>query len=320
MYLDRYLNFLAPGTLAGLRLGLYEHSSVARDLLRELLEALGAQVTSLGRTEFFVPIDTEAVGDADIRQGRRWAAEHGFDAILSTDGDGDRPLIGDEHGDWLRGDIVGLLCARYLGAEAIATPVSGNTAIERCGAFPRVMRTRIGSPYVIEAMERLIASGERRVAGFEANGGFLLASDLVRDGRLLSALPTRDAALPMLALLADARERGVPLSRLSESLPARFTASDRLQSFPTETSRRLLEELAASGPAIADLLGSLCGEPLEIDQTDGLRMTFANGEIVHLRPSGNAPELRCYAEADSRDRAVFLARTGLSRVLERDGG
>jgi len=47
---------------------------------------------------------------------------------------------------------------------------------------------------------------------------------------------------------------------------------------------------------------------------DGLRITFANGEIVHLRPSGNAPELRCYAEADNQERAAALATECLARV------
>ncbi len=311
MYRERYLRFLPEQVLAGLRLGFYEHSSVARDLLAELLQDLGAEVISLGRTDVFVPIDTEAVSDADTRQARAWAAEHGFDAILSTDGDADRPLLGDEQGNWLRGDIVGLLCARYLGADALATPVSCNTAIEKCGAFARVARTRIGSPYVIEAMEMLVAAGAGVVAGFEANGGFLLGSDLVKDGRPLRALPTRDAVLPMLALLAAAREQGVPLSRLSLGLPPRFTASDRLQAFPTESSRALLQRLSASGAAIAELLGA---EAVEMNQTDGLRMTLANGEIVYLRPSGNAPELRCYAEADTPERALALARECLARL------
>jgi phosphomannomutase len=314
MYLERYMTFFPARSLAGMRLAFYEHSSVVRDLLRELLEALGAEVISLGRTDAFTPIDTEAVSEADVQQARRWSAEYGFDAILSTDGDADRPLIGDEQGNWFRGDIVGLLCARHLGVEALATPVSSNTAIEKCGAFGKVVRTRIGSPYVIEAMEQLAESGARNIAGFEANGGFLLGSNLEKDGRSLHALPTRDAVLPMLALLASAREQGIKLSQLARGLPPRHTASDRLQSFPSERSRQLLQQLAASPSALSGLLGSLCGESVEMNQTDGLRITFEQGEIVHLRPSGNAPELRCYAEADSQVRAAALATECLARV------
>jgi phosphomannomutase len=45
-----------------------------------------------------------------------------------------------------------------------------------------------------------------------------------------------------------------------------------------------------------------------------LRVTSDAGEILHLRPSGNAPELRCYAEADSPARAQALVAAGLERL------
>ncbi len=306
-YINRYLGYFPVGGLAGMRLGFYEHSSVARDLLTALLEALGAQVISLGRTDEFVPIDTEAVAEVDVERAKKWAVEHTFDAIISTDGDADRPLIGDERGQWLRGDIVGLLCARYLEAEAVATPVSCNTAIESCGAFLEVARTRIGSPYVIAQMEQMLAAGRQRVVGFEANGGFLLGSSITRQGHTLSPLMTRDAVLPVLALLAMAKGNGVALSQLTRDLPARFTGSDRLQSFPLESSRRILLELSTDMAAIDRLLGPVGSEARRLDQVDGLRIYLANGEIVHFRPSGNAPELRCYAEADTQLRANHLA-------------
>jgi len=36
-----------------------------------------------------------------------------------------------------------------------------------------------------------------------------------------------------------------------------------------------------------------------MDTTDGLRVTFEGGGVIHMRPSGNAPEFRCYAEAST---------------------
>lgn len=315
-YLHRYLDFFPARCLAGMRVGFYEHSSAAREVLTRLLTALGAEVISLGRTDQFVPIDTEAVAAEDVARAKAWTAEHGLDALLSTDGDADRPLLGDEQGNWLRGDVVGILCARILGIDGVATPVSSNTALEKCGAFPRVLRTRIGSPYVIEGMDRLRAEGCRRVAGFEANGGFLLDSRIEMDGRALEALPTRDAVLPMLALMVEARSRGVPLSHLAQTLPGRYTASDRLKDFPTAQSARLLQNLIDAAAARAALTGDLCGSSAELDCTDGLRITHANGEIVHLRPSGNAPELRCYAEADSEERAAWLTQECLRRLAD----
>jgi phosphomannomutase len=313
-YLDRYLRFFPANCLAGMRLGFYQHSSVARDLLGEILESLGAEVVALGRTDEFVPIDTEAVAEADIRQARQWATDSAFDGLFSTDGDADRPLIGDERGEWLRGDIAGILCAHYLQASAVVTPVSSNTALEKCGSFGRVLRTRIGSPYVIEGMAQLLAAGEKNVVGFEANGGFLVGSSISKGGAMLAPLMTRDAVLPILCLFSMARESGCKVSALAKSLPARFTASDRLQSFPTETSRRILAGLAASPDAVDVLLGGLCGKAEGFDQTDGLRITVVGDEIVHFRPSGNAPELRCYAESASPDRAGFLVQECLRRL------
>lgn len=187
-YARRYLGFFPRDLLRGRRIGLYQHSSASRDVLAGILRELGADVLELGRTDDFVPIDTEAVAEADVRRGREWARDHALDAIVSTDGDGDRPLLTDERGKWLRGDIVGLLCARQLGIDSLAVPVSCNTAIERCGGFETVVRTRIGSPYVIEAMGRLLADG-RRVAGFEANGGFLLGSAI--ESRAACSTPCR---------------------------------------------------------------------------------------------------------------------------------
>ena len=317
IYVERHMAFFPPQCLAGMRLGFYEHSSVARDLLTDLLTRLGAVVTSLGRTDQFVPIDTEAVSDADVEQARRWAAESRFDALLSTDGDGDRPLLGDENGRWFRGDLVGVLCAQYLGAQGVVTTVSANTAVEACGSFPQVLRTRIGSPYVIAGIEQLIALGASAVVGFEPNGGFLVGTPLTKNGRSLPALMTRDAVLPIICLLSMARERRKPVSALLDDLPPRFTASDRLQDFPTETSRALIEQFAADKNAADALLEGLAGTVLGQDQTDGLRLFLENEEIVHFRPSGNAPELRCYAEAASQPRAEQLVRDCLQRLRAR---
>jgi phosphomannomutase len=312
------LNFFGKQVLSGQRIAVYEHSSVARDVLREILQGLGAEVLSLGRTDIFVPIDTEAVRLEDIAQAKLWADEHVFDAILSTDGDGDRPLIGDETGAWLRGDIVGVLCAQYLAANIVVTPVSSNTAVELCDSFRKVIRTRIGSPYVIAGMEDACMKADTQhnqvVVGYEANGGFLLGSDVVREGRRLTALATRDAVLPMLALLCMARSQGTALSQLSQRLPARYTASDRLQNVTNALSSALLARLTDDLTQAALLLAPNSGDVIHVNTVDGLRLSFVNGDILHLRPSGNAPELRCYAEAGTALQAQRLCDGALSQL------
>ena len=310
-YVARYLGFFPSGCLDGLRVGVYEHSSVARRAYSEVLEGLGARVTRLGFSERFLPVDTEAIRSEDVALARGWAADGAFDALVSADGDGDRPLVADERGEWLRGDIAGILCARALGARGVVTPVSSNTAVERCGCFERVLRTRIGSPFVIEGMQRLSAAGLSPVVGYEANGGFLLDSRIERDGRTLAALPTRDALVVALTILATAREQGKPVSALAQDLPHRFTHSDRIQDFPTEISQTRIAALTSGDPerdraAVQASFGDWFGPVAGLDTTDGLRITFESGEVAHLRPSGNAPELRAYTEAETPDRAAEM--------------
>jgi phosphomannomutase len=305
----RYLaraRFFPDAALAGRRIGVWQHSAAGRDLMVEALAGLGAEVVALGRAEGFVPVDTEAVRPEDAAQAAAWTAAHRLDALVTTDGDGDRPLIADETGTFLRGDLVGLLTARALGADAVATPVSSNGALERSGWVARTRRTRIGSPYVIEAMAALAADGARLPVGYEANGGFLLGAEAVApSGARLAALPTRDALTPILAVLCAAAARGLPLSALAAEAPARFTASDRLPEIAPELSGPLLAALAADAGARARLLAAAGLSPQAgLDLTDGVRMTLADGTVGHLRASGNAPELRAYAEADTPARAA----------------
>jgi len=312
-YVARYLDFLPSGCLAGARVLVYEHSTVAAGLLVEIFAGLGADVLRRGYSDTFVPVDTEAVRSEDVELAKAWAADEHFDLFVSADGDGDRPLVGDELGNWLRGDLLGVLTARFLDADAVVTPVSSNTAVEKSAWFARVIRTRIGSPFVIEGMQRASDEGAQRVVGYEANGGFLTMTPLPFDGHVLSPLPTRDAVLVALSVLLLARRQGVPVSQLSQLLPARFTASDRLKAFPTDLSRVRIDALARDSDLIVEQFPGL-GDVAEVDQTDGLRITFANGEIVHLRPSGNAPELRCYTEADGVERAQALNAACLDRL------
>ena len=314
-YVRRYLDAFAPELLAGQRLGVYEHSAVGRDLLSEILIGLGAEVQRLGRSDTFVPVDTEAIRPEDVELARGWAKDLELDAILSTDGDSDRPLVSDEHGRWLRGDVAGILCARFLRADAVVTPVSCNTAVERCGWFSQVRRTRIGSPFVIAEMQAAVSEGAERVVGYEANGGFLLATDVPLDQGTLEALPTRDSVIVQLAILAQVACPRQKVSQLLSELPARYTASDRLQDFPTARSHDKLDQLARAAPArLEQELGGGFGAVAETNQVDGLRVTFESGEILHLRASGNAPELRCYAEADTEARAREITARAVERM------
>lgn len=310
-YIKRYVDAFSADLFLGFRLGIYEHSAAGRDLNRDIFEALGATVISLGRSDTFVPIDTEAVSDTDKQKALDWVKEYQLDAIFSTDGDGDRPLLSDEKGVWLRGDVLGVLCAKAVSARAVALPINSNSSVDFAG-FEQVVRTRIGSPYVIEGMDTL-AQTTMAIAGYEANGGFLCGRGLILGAYPLDALPTRDAILPVLAVLAKTRLEGLSVSHLVDKVSSRYTASDRLQNIdPIRVKSMLSKWIEDPKKAITDL--SLRSELKEVNTLDGLRLTLKNADVVHIRPSGNAPELRCYTESNTFESADALARAVMAKL------
>jgi phosphomannomutase len=294
-YKKYVLGLFPKNALDGVNIAFYQHSAVGRDIAVEILTELGAKVKAVGRSEKFVPVDTEAIRAEDVEFAKEICASGEFFCMASTDGDSDRPLLSDENGNWLRGDSLGILAAKALGIEAIAIPVSCNTAAEKSVFFKEVLRTKIGSPFVIEGMKEL-QNKYKSVAGFEANGGFLTQN-----------LTTRDALTPIIATIIESKKQGLKLSELLAKLPARYTASGLVREFPPELADKKLAELQESK-------GSFF-KPISINTTDGYRMELENGDIIHLRKSGNAPEFRCYIESKTEEQAISLCNHCI-KILE----
>lgn len=307
-YRDRYLNIFEPNIFENLSVGVYQHTSVARDLIIDLLQALGAKVTALGRADKFVPVDTEALRPEDKELLKQWAQANRFDLIVSTDGDADRPLIADEKGEFIRGDLLGAITASWLKIDKIVVPVTANSALD--SQF-NTIRTKVGSPYVISGMEDAIRNGAKSVLGFEANGGVLLGSDVAFGQSALTALPTRDALLPMLACMSLIVATKQPLSALAAQFQFRHSFSDRLQNIAHDKSGAFIDRLSCREEALTSAL-RMIGTINKIDETDGIRLIFTDGSTLHYRASGNAPELRCYAEASDAQHAQQILQKGLS--------
>lgn len=308
-YIARYTTFFRDDLLSGLKLGVDLHSGAGTELVAQALEALGASVLRFGESPEFLAVDTEAVDAGRLRLYGSILHKHQLDGIVSTDGDGDRPLLIDEKGFQVAGDLIGILTAHFLKIERIATPVTSNSAVEATGWFRSVVRTRVGSPYVIAAMLR----DKGRTAGFEANGGFILASNIEDNGRYLGKLPTRDALLPLLATFAEAVRESCSLSELVARLPRRYKLADRLSDISAERALSLLSLLIKSSEVRRSLATQLA-DPVEIDLVDGVRLICQDGSIVHFRRSGNAPEFRCYVETREREEAGELL-AGLMQSL-----
>lgn len=313
LYCKRYVDFFGDKFLFGKNIGLWGHSAVGRDLYVDLITRLGAKVTKIDYSnDVFVPVDTDAVNEETIEKMKKWDSDYNLDYVISTDGDGDRPLLTDEKGVLVRSELLPIFASKYMMADVLATTVTACSVVEKSGFVKKVVRTPVGSPFIVASMMDLEKEGYKRVTGYELNGGFFLLNDFEVDNKNIGSLPTRDAILPILATIALAIQNKCKVFDLVEALPKRFTYSSSVKDIPTELS---LNTLANWENYKNDIVNNF-GKIIEVNLLDGLRLTFENEDIVHFRPSKNAPEFRNYTESSSYGNAKTLSNKANDMVLK----
>jgi len=323
-YCERYISFFGK-CLSEIKMFFYQHSAVGRSAVTNIFSALSAELFASPKSDDFVPIDTESVSKNTLDIFRKVMDEEGIDIGITIDGDSDRPLLVYRELDGtithLTGDILGLLSVialRHFGVKinSVVVPISANDAIQKKleSEGISVHATKIGSPYVIAEMNKEIANGKNSVA-WESNGGFILGTDIFLNGSKLRALPTRDSMLPLILTLSYAKYIEKSIYQIVSELPMRFTAADLIKNFPNEKGRAVIESLMHERLKRVLHNAGLITSIQNINYLDGVRILFENGEVMHFRPSGNAPEFRCYAVADSKKRAEEIVEFGLKKVI-----
>ena len=206
------------------------------------------------------------------------------DIGVAFDGDADRSIFVDEHGEVLWGDRSFALIAKdYMTKhpnEKVVTPVSSSRAIidvvEIAGG--EMIWTRVGSVDVSRAMVEYGIN-----LGGEENGGVMYGPHH----------PVRDGSMTMALILEIMAQRLKTLSELVSELPSYFQSKDKV-SCPNELKALLLEHLKTKVKSN------------RIDTMDGLKLSFNDGNWILIRPSGTEPIFRLYAEADSQSKAEQL--------------
>jgi phosphomannomutase len=373
-YIDRYRIAFGRDALKGINLVFYQQSAVGREIIPQILRELGAHVRAVEPLNVergeFLPVDTEKMEEPILSKLRSFlVADEPCGkpfAVVSADGDSDRPVLCSENGEFIVGDKLGVLASLYLKPDFVALPITCNSAaVDLLRGFAAVEQTKVGAPYVNKAMlDARKAKPHIKAAGYEANGGYLLGADWDIDGRTLKALPSRDAVLPIVCALLLATQgkmkmpQGGPVRKLSDLLALfnRQTAAGVVDAhsegvpYTIEAGKKIVERISPSDASVeevdytseivhfkqddggkrrsvrfADLSSNslrdfiasvrkllshhMSANPagfsaiMKLNYLDGVRIYFDNGDVVHLRPSGNSAEFRFYAEAATQARA-----------------
>ncbi len=204
-----------------------------------VLEELGARVISLG-----VKPDGQNINDgcgAVHPEGMSRAVQkHGAQLGIALDGDADRVIMADEHGNVVDGDaimaVVGrdLLARRALAKRTVVATVMSNVGLERSLAEVggRVVRTPVGDRYVVEEMRR---------------GGYNFGGEQSGHLVFLDHVTTGDGAAAALNVLAVMQRERRPLSELARC----FEASPQALVNVVVREKRPLEDLPEVGRAVA---------------------------------------------------------------------
>ncbi|MCY4732759.1 phosphoglucosamine mutase [Natronomonas gomsonensis] len=238
---------------------------------------------------------------ANLADLRRLVGTTDADVGIAHDGDADRAIFVDEHGEHIEGDTaLAALAAAELEAGDVtvsAVNVSQRLVDVANDAGADVELTPIGSTYIISRIRELQRENRTVPIAGEGNGGILFPDyRIARDGAYTAAR--------FLALLADR-----PASAVAQSHGGYANVRANLD-YEDEAGRTAMLAAAERHADDADA---------ELTTIDGYRLDYGDAWVL-ARPSGTEPLVRLYAEAQNQKRATSLLEGVKTEMVEaRDG-
>lgn len=249
------------------------------------------------------------------------ARESGAELVIANDPDADRLAVAlpDDaaEGGWRRltGNEIGLLlgwrAARL--ATADGTPAGASLA---CSLVSSPGLQAVAEHYGLDFHATLtgfkwISRAPGMVFGFEEALGYLVNPETVRDKDGISA------AVAILGMVSEARERGASLADLLREFDEQFGsfASDQISVRVDDLSQigRIMGALRerhpeSVGDVAVDRVDDLLGGFGDLPPGDVLRLWLSDGSRVIVRPSGTEPKLKLYLDVRGDDREDASAR------------
>lgn len=278
---ERYLAHLKEAVsadLSGIKVVVDCANGAASEVAPMAYAAAGATVTAIHNTPNAYNIN-DGSGSTHMDQIQAAVVEHGADLGLAHDGDADRCLAVDAHGNIVDGDQIMAVLAtamrdsNSLKANTLVATVMSNLglkqAMKREGIEMR--ETKVGDRYVLEELER----GDFSLGG-EQSGHIVVPEHAT----------TGDGVLSGLLLMARMAETGKPLEELARVMTV---LPQTLINVPVSDKSRILDDdsvRAAISEAEAEL-----GE---------------SGRVL-LRPSGTEELFRVMVEAAEEEQARKVA-------------
>lgn len=249
-----------------------------------LFQKLGIETIIINgnpQPKYFIARDTET--DDAVQDLQEKVKEVNADLGIAFDGDGDRVVFVDEDGKFIPGDYSGALIAKYSDTPFVVVPINVSQVVEHIGK--PVIITKVGSPYVVKAIEENGAT-----FGFEANGGCISKEIML----------SRDAGSATIKILNILKDNNKTLKELIGEFPQLFISRAKIDC-PTNIYPIIFESVKNKFKGITE-------------DIDGIKIWKDDDSWLLFRPSTNAPEFRVFAEANNGEYASKLCKEGIEFV------
>ena len=205
---NRYVGFLISQgifSLRGKRIGLDCANGASWSIARSVFESMGAKVYTIG-CEPDGPHINAGVGSTHIEALQELVRTEGLDCGFAYDGDADRCLAVDEHGNLIDGDKIMYICARYMKDKGhlvpneVTTTVMSNLGLYKAldEAGIEYAQTQVGDRYVWEHMR---TSGGR--IGGEQSGHIIFGKLATTGDGILTSIKLMEAVMGRKSTLGE---------------------------------------------------------------------------------------------------------------------
>lgn len=257
-------------------------------VMPRLLRELGMDVVEVNCevTNNFIGRDTDTDDKAFIDDLKIAVVREKAAFGIAFDGDGDRAVFVDENGNFIQGEYSCSLIAKNEPTDVIVTTIASSSVVDTVGK--RVVRTKVGSPYVIAAMKENKAD-----FGFEQNGGAVFAKNMY----------TRDGGSVVIKILSLFSEFNGSFSEFVGQLPKFYMHRTKVDC-PVALNSKIIEDARENFKSV------------RLEEVDGLKIWLDDKTWILFRPSANAPEFRVFAESDKDVKSTKLFERGISFVKQ----
>lgn len=283
---NRYVGYLisiATRSFKNKKVALDCSNGSASAIAKNVFDALGAETFVINNSPDGLNINTNC-GSTHIEVLQQYVKDHGCDVGFAYDGDADRCIAVDDHGDVVDGDLILYICGKYMKENGflyhntVVTTVMSNFGLYK--AFDRegiaYEKTAVGDKYVYENMAQY-----GNCLGGEQSGHIIFSKHATTGDGILTSLKVMEVIL----------EKKEPLSKLASEV----------QIFP-----QVLKNVRVHDKQTAQDDTMVQAEVVKVTESLG-----DDGRIL-LRQSGTEPVVRVMVEAPTKE----LCEQYVDQVIE----